>query len=206
MATQLFLAVPSGPDSTPPGSLSTDNDHLLRLTRDAGSATQSANTVNGPTAGVQIGATPRSWWTNPLAAVTISGTMTMNLWMFENNMSANVGAQVLVERCDGAGTFISTILNSERGTELVVTTSTAENWTASPTSTTLANGDRIRLRVYGNDVGTMATGFTFTLTAGAASAGIDGDSYIQFTETITEFVNVSGVAPHPQFIYLRKNR
>lgn len=188
MATQFFLANPDTFDHDPPGNLSTDADQLLQLDRTGfgGEIRRGAATVAGPTAGVQIGSTKVSYWTNPLAAVTISGTMTMNLWMDENNMSANVGAQVIVERCDGTGAFISTILNSEKGIELPVTTPTAQNWTATPTSTTLADGDRIRLRVYGNDVGTMASGFTFELSAGAPTAAALGDSWIQFTETITE--------------------
>ena len=177
------------PDHTPPGNLSADEDDLLQLVRDTGFNSNNQNTVAGPTSGIQTASgvpTNISWWTNPLDAVTISGTITFNIWMAENNMSANVGPQFILDRVDGAGAFISTIVNSERGVEVPVTTRAAQNWTASPTSTTLAAGDRIRCRVFANDVGTMASGFVWTWSSGGSSAGADGDSFVTFTETVTE--------------------
>jgi len=195
MATDFYLPRRSDmsvADMDPPGNMSSDLDGLLSLTRYGGlSGAWFANTAAGPTAGIQMqdgGTTNVSWWTKPLNSVTISGTVTLNLWMAESSMSANVGAQVIIDRVGGSGTFISTILNSEKGTELPVTTRAAQNWTGSPTSTTLSTGDRIRLRVLGNDIGTMASGHTFTLSGGAASGGVDGDSWIRFTETVTESV------------------
>jgi hypothetical protein len=119
--------------------------------------------------------------------VTISGTITPNFWMSESNMSANVGAQVIIDRCNSTGTFISTVLNSEKGTELPVTTRDAQNWAPTPTSTDFNDGDYIRVRIYGNDVGAgMASGHTFTLGFGGGSGSAD-DSYVTFTETITEY-------------------
>jgi hypothetical protein len=199
MATQLFLTWTGGDLG-----LSSDYDTLMLTSREplGHAGTIQTNTVAGPTAGVQC-----NGFTNPgtglvsfwyrVNAVTISGAITKNMWMNESNMSANVGAQTIIDRCDGIGAFISTVENSEKGTELIVTTLTAENWaTGTVTSTTFANGDYIRVRVLGNDVGTMASGFTFGFDYGAASAGGAGDSYVTFTETITAYTPAAAGVPY----------
>ena len=209
MATQLWLESVrngSGVDMTPPGSLSSDTDLPLLTARGAGEQLLSANTVLGPTSGVQIKdgiPTPVSWWYR-VNAVTISGAITKNFWMAESNMSANVGAQVIIDRCDSSGAFISTVHNSEKGTELPVGTRAAQNWnTGTVTSTTFDDGDHIRVRVYGNDVGTMASGFSFNMAVSGTTAAADGDSYVTFTETITAYSAVPRVprfTPYPQLL------
>jgi hypothetical protein len=149
---------------------------------------QSCTSVTGPTAGIEMGGSgdPIEWVTPPVdQAVTISGTVTMNLWGLEASMNANAGFQMVVERLNSQGYIVSTILNSERGTELASSgTPTVNNWTATPTSTALAKGDRLRLRICFNDAGgTMAAGFDLSLRQDGLTPGADGDSYIQFTET-----------------------
>jgi hypothetical protein len=202
MATQLFLGKLNSNDAP---DLSAYDDHLLKTARDTVSQSAGTSTVTGPTSGVSItNVAPHSWWYR-VNAVTISGAITKNVWMSESNMSANVGAQVIIDRCDGSGTFISTVENSEKGTELPATTRAAQNWaTGTVTSTTFADGDYIRVRVYGNDGGgTMATGYTFDLSTGGTTAAADGDSYVTFTETITEYVAVARVpysTPYPQLL------
>jgi hypothetical protein len=141
------------------------------------------------------------WFSNPLDAVTISGTITVNLWMSESNMSANAGAEIAIGRADGAGVWIANVLGcfparttaagttSEFGTELPVTTRAAQNWTATPASTTLSAGDLLVFAVRANDAGgTMASGFTYNCGYSGGTAAADGDTWIQFTETITEQV------------------
>lgn len=151
----------------------------LELTATASSSANSASTVAGPTSGVAI--TP-SWISKPLGPMTISGTITANLVMSESSMSANAGAQVLIERCNNAGTVLSTISNSEKGTELP-TSGAAQNWAITPTSTTINGGDRIKVTVMGNDAGgTMASGHTFQFNYG----GTAGQSYVEFTENLVE--------------------
>lgn len=198
MATQFFFSSASATlDLTPPGNLSADVDLQMNLVRDAGLGVAGANTVAGPTSGVQIGSITRSWWTQPLSAVTISGTVTLNVWMSETNMSANVGAQVTIDWYDNSGTSLKgTVLNSEKGTEVPVTTRAAQNWTAAPTSSALANGDRLRIRVWGNDVGTMGSGFGFEFASGAPSAAADGDSWVQFTEAVSLYTAAPSLVYH----------
>lgn len=200
MATQLFpLYVLFSNDSE-----SSDIDLALSTTRGSGMSERATNTVLGPTSGVQVkdGATPASWWYR-VNAVTISGAITKNFWMSESNMSANVGAQVIIDRHDSALAFVSTVQNSESGVELPVTTATAQNWnTGTVTSTTFADGDYIRVRVYGNDVGTMASGHTFNFGFGGPTAGSAGDSYVTFTETITAYTPATDKPYRHPFIQL----
>lgn len=199
MATQLFLQklVSANEITADRFSLGTNTPKLdgsasgwtkplgLKTSRDGGNEAASGSTVAGTTLGVEIAGTfPFQWVSPPIDQdVTISGTITFNLWMSESSMSANVGPQVVIERIDSTGAVVSTVVNSEKGTELP-TTIAAQNWTAAPTSTNFKKGDRIRIRVAGNDGGgTMASGFTFTLDYGHSVGGADGDSYVQFTET-----------------------
>lgn len=143
-----------------------------------------ANTVAGTTLGLEI--PPARYFISPPldADVTISGTITFNLWMNESNMAANAGAQCIIERVDSQGAIVSTVVNSEKGTELPVTTSAAQNWTATPTSTAFLKGDRIRIRVAANDGGgTMASGYVVEHDYNGPTAAANGDSYVTFTET-----------------------
>lgn len=162
------------------------------LTTARGSVATSAveNTVSGATNGVEVAASagvePFEWISPPLGEdVTISGTVTFNLWMAESDMAANIDAQCVIERLDHLGAIISTVTNSEKNTELPVTTAAAQNWTATPTSTAFNKGDRIRIRVAANDQTTMVTGHTFTFRYHGPTAAADGDSYVTFTETFS---------------------
>lgn len=163
-------------------------------------ATKDTSTFRGTMTRDTTGDVALAWWTQPLEAVTISGTVTFNVWMAENNMSANVDAEVEIFRTNGAGELVSyeNIVTSAKGTEVPVTTRAAQNWTAAPTSRTLSAGDRILISVYAGDTLAQASGFTCTLGFGATSAGVDGDSWIQFTETIVEQGGGGPAAPHPR--------
>lgn len=163
----------------------------LTTTRGAGVKTVTEASVASNTTGIEFPGTtadtvPCAWISAPLDQnITISGTITFNLWMGENTTSVNAGAMCVIERIGSTGAIVSTIANSAKGVELPKTSSiAAQNWTVTATSTNMLKGDRLRIRVLEKNVGTMgtdATGCTFTFsgTTGAAS----GDSYVQFTET-----------------------
>lgn len=151
----------------------------------AGLATQTAGTVAGPVSGRGLG-----WFISPplAAAVTISGTITYNLWGLESAMAANTGFQGVIKRVDNTGAVGGTnVSNKEFGTELATTTAAVNNWTdAAPTSTAFSIGDRILLAVCINDAGgTMGSGATITLDLDGATGGADGDSWVQFNEAIS---------------------
>lgn len=185
MATDVYLsATASDIDPT------ADTDLMATLSQHADEAASTTNTVTGPTSGVQAtdtaGGNKLAWFTKPLAGVTISGTISFTLPAgVESSMNANAGLQVKVERCDNAGAVISTVVNSEKGTELP-TSAASQSWTASPTSTTLNTGDRLKITVFGNDVGTMGSGFTFGFNYGDDSSTATFRAIVNFTETLTE--------------------
>src|SRR6266496_549304 len=198
MATKAYLRVDQADAGTGINNTrlaGTNSGWVLRsLSLSPGSSAVSklTDTVNGPTSGLEFGlasaddAFPNEWVSPPLAVgVTISGTITFNLWGLESNMANNAGFQVIVQRYDSQMVLQETVVNSERGVELA-TAAAVNSWTATPTSTVFNKGDRIRVVVAVNDIGTMvAAAGGATLRVGGPTTGADGDSYIQFTEAIT---------------------
>lgn len=201
MATQLFLRTSTSPDSASVGWHLGEQGTLISgttvswlanvLLTSRGSAAQTftaQNTVAGPTTGVDLGVSgtlATDWCSLPLTAdVTISGTITFNVWASENNMSANVAINVLVEKISRTG-VITTIVKTANVVEVAVTTAAANNFTATPTSTAMTKGDRIRVRLFGDDAGTMGTGFTFTASYNGPTAAAAGDTYVTFTENLS---------------------
>jgi hypothetical protein len=148
--------------------------------------TLSGETVNGPTNGVEVGSTPDEFISDPLAAsVTISSTITLNLWANESSMNANASINAIIERLDSTGAVVSTIARTARTAELG-TSSAAANFTVAPTSTAMNKGDRFRVRVYADDAASsMVGGYSVAFQLDRSSAGVDGDSYLTFTETVT---------------------
>jgi hypothetical protein len=168
----------------------------LSTTRGPGIAqTGNAATVAGVTPGVELvgfdDTTPIEWISNPVAAdVTISGTITANIWALESNMSANVAINVVIDIIRATDNAIVEIVRSTRTTEVAVTTATVNNFTTGMTSggytgQTLNKGDRLRIRIFGDDAGTMATGFTFRVIYDSPTAAVNGDTFVTFTETFS---------------------
>jgi len=157
-----------------------------------GTVTQSRTsaTVTGATNGVEVGqndtpGTPPEWITPPIDAdVTISGAITGNIWASESNMSANVAINFKVDRIAATDGTLTQIVKSARTTEVAVTTRAVNNFTATPGAGVSCNkGDRLRITIFGDDAGTMATGFTFNVGVSGPTAAADGDTFISFTET-----------------------
>jgi len=199
MATAFFL---TNTASTIDLGASHDEKKAL-LVRGAGLTVSTTNSAAGPigTMGnpctVSAGGNFLTWFTEKLNAVTIAGTITFRVWMAESNMSANVGAEMAVWRSNDAGAQLSLILAAEDGVEVPVTTRAVLSWTGTPTSTVINAGERLFIRVGGNDIGTQASGFNFTLGYAGVTASADGDSAITFTETITEQPPPGGASPKP---------
>jgi hypothetical protein len=183
VATKFFL-LDAASDINPGADIEKD----FRLTAGSSLAVSTSNTAAAAAVVCTntAGGTDLQWLSRPLDAVTISGTVTVNVWMAESNMSANVAAYVDISRCNNAGTALATIGFGAKAAELPVTTRAAQNFTLTPTSTNIGAGERIRIQVVGDQFGTMASGFTFTLGYNGATGAADGDSWLSFTETITE--------------------
>ena len=194
MATQVFLMNTDVPATTHRGTntakqnTSTSGWRPLATStsRGAGAATSVTNTVTGPTSGIEseVGGFPSEWLTPPVDQnVTISGTITGNIWAHESSMNANVAINFRVDKVAATDGTLTTIATSARTTELGTATA-VNNFTVSPTSTALNKGDRLRIVVFGDDsTAAMASGFTFTVTRGGTTAAADGDTYITFNET-----------------------
>jgi hypothetical protein len=139
-------------------------------------------------------------------AVTISGTISLNWWGYESDMSANAGFAVAIDRYDGSGAFVSTVVeqanaNHADGVELAVgSPGAARSWTATPTSTTFADGDWIRVIFHADAVGTMGGSYTVSLDGDGPTEAASGDSYVTFTETITEYVAAAGRGIGPRAV------
>lgn len=132
--------------------------------------------------------------TNDIEVVWVSGrapaggfTLTsvdLSIWARESNMNANVGlrARFFERTPEGTETEIGGGPFND-GAELG--TADAEmTWTANVTDTTIEENNRLVLKLYLTNVGTMGGGHTATISFNAASAAT-GDSFITLAETVT---------------------
>lgn len=189
MATQLFLL-----DTVESGVAITGFDELKLSTARGDNATTSdvAASSSGNHKPIDnLAATATLIWLFRVNAVTISGTVTFNFWGLESAMATNAGLAAIVSRYDSGGTFVSDVVaqaNAAHADGVELGTGNAlRDWTATPTSTTFADGDWLAVIVHADAVGTMGTG-TVELAYDATTAGAIGDSFVTFTETITEYV------------------
>jgi hypothetical protein len=157
----------------------------LSTARGSGVIGSQATTVASDTAGIATNASGTPCYISyPLsAAATISGTITFNLWGLESSMNANAGFNVRVYKCDKQG-VMTLIVESAKGVELG-TVDAVNNWTATPTSTSMAVGDRFVVFTGIKNVGTMGGSFTCTMNYNGTTAAASGDTYVQFNENLT---------------------
>lgn len=159
---------------------------IARLTRGSAVTTAVVNTTSGGTDiqwTVTGGGAALSFCTRPLsAAVTISGTVTVNVWAVESAAQANAEFRLKLFRLqpNGTKTLFATL---DDGSELP-TTIAAQNYTGTPTSTAFSIGDRIVMEPYITNIGTMGANRTCSMTYNGGSAGASGDSYVTFNETV----------------------
>lgn len=185
----------------------------LETFRGGSVSTSTTSTVTGPTSGVECvdstgGGSPLEWMSAPLSAdVTISGTITANIWASESSMSANVAINVVIDKVAATTNAITQVVKSTFVTELG-TSLAAQNFTSGMTSgaytgVAFSRGDRIRIRVFGDDStgANMATGFTFAMTFNGNTGAASGDTFVTFTENLT-FETTSGTPAGTQ-IWLR---
>ena len=136
------------------------------------------------------GGTPTVWISAPLSSgVTVSGTITPNLWGLESANQCNCGARYEVLRWDvSVGGIVSSLgISSDGGLSEWSTNAAARTApTLTPTSTAFNAGDRIVILIYNDDGNgvTEANGRNWTLDYDAGT-GVDGDTYLSFTETIS---------------------
>lgn len=181
MATKLFLR------TGVTNAIGTFRD-MLTTAGDVGSDTAVVNTA---ASGTEIqwthtaGGAVAEWISGraPAGGFTLSGTMTFSIWANESNMNANCGARARVFKRTAAGVE-SEVAGGPWNDGVEFGTAAAEMvWTGTPTSTAFAENDRLIVRYYITNVGTMAGGYTCTLTYSGPDA-TTGDSFFQINETV----------------------
>jgi hypothetical protein len=191
MSTQLFFRSATSDYSTGNndaklnGSTTAWNSRLLSTVRGATATSTPAATVAGPTNGLEIGNI--AWYSDPLDAdVTISGSITWNLRAAETNMTDNVAINGRIEVIDGATGTITLIDQTARTTEVVQTTESVNNFAETPDAgIACKRGDRLRVRVFIDDAGTMGSGGLGTFWYDGPTAAASGDSYLTLNENLT---------------------
>jgi len=180
--------------------LGVETEYKFSLTR--GDAAVSETAPGGAISNVDDANGIIYWYSPPLNAVTISGPITVNLRMAEEFATTNLGAYIQVYRTDNAGVAIEVILDGARGVEMG-TSEADQNWAPTVTPSTLVAGDRLLVLVIASEVGTAGAGVA-TLWFDGPTGGASGDSFITFTETITE--QAGGAAYAWPRLTIRKNR
>ena len=141
-----------------------------------------------------------AWASAPLASgVTIAGIITPNLWGLESAIQCNCGARYEVLRWSvSAGGIVSSLgISTDDGvTEWTTSAAVRTAPTVAPTSTAFVTGDRIVIVIYNDDGNgyTEASGKTWTLDFDGAT-GVDGDTYLSFTETISFSADSNNARP-----------
>lgn len=183
MAAQLFLRNAAS-------DLGGAGQKSLSTTRGSASTTAITTTTASGT-NIQVtqtaGGQALTWFSDPVPAHSISGTVTVNIRGLESSTAANAGTGILIERTNGAGVVQSTIL-SDRTVPASITEFTtsdaAKNSTGlAVTGTTFTAGDRVKVTLKIRNVGTMAAG-TATISYDGASAAAAGDTYVTFSDLL----------------------
>lgn len=159
-------------------SFGSSSDTLVVDTASSGTNIQWTKTAGGSTVAFISGRVPAGGFTLT--------TSDVSWWCHESNMNANCGARIRIYKYTPGTPTITELTGSpfDDGVEFTPNTATEMTWTANPTDTAFAENDRILIRPYITNVGTMASGFTCTLTFNAADAAT-GDSFYNINETVT---------------------
>lgn len=202
MSTQLYFTDTAGDygrgvdDTTLAGGSVNWRGNLLSLSPGSAVVSGVSNTVTGPTNGVELSQIDE-WLSFPVDQdFTMSGSIVVSLWAFESSMSANCKIAAIIEKVSGKTGVVTEVVRGADATELgtSVSSRTIVLTGYSPT-VDFKVGDRIRVRIYIDDVGTMASGFTATFRYDQPSPGTDGYSSISFTEDIGFMVDTLGLDP-----------
>jgi hypothetical protein len=186
VATKLFLR-----GSGTNGITDTGDGTLYDLSFEAGSGVAPLAVVNTAASGTEIqwtvtaGGSTLAWISGraPAGGFTLT-TTDISIWARESSMNANCGGRYRVFKRTAAGS-ISELGGGPFNDGVEFTTAAAEyTWLGNVTDTAFAENDRILIRVYITNVGTMAAGFTCSLDFGAPDAQ-QGDSFFNIAETVT---------------------
>ena len=148
-------------------------------------------TVAGPTAPIQHqrGAGAVDWYTRPLTAFTLGGGVRVNLWPNQSNVAANSTINCEIARVAGDGTSATVWGTSTNGEENPPSASpVVRSFLVTGADLAISDGQRLRIRFYGDDAAgvTMGAGFSSQLAFARSIADVQGDTFLVFTQTLTE--------------------
>lgn len=200
MATKLFLRSSQG------NSIGATYFDML-TTAGAGSTTAVVDTD---------GSTEKQWtqtsggaliqWVSgraPAGGFTLT-TSDISIWAHESATAANSGGRYRLFKRTSGGTETELAGGPfDDGVEFTKTTPTEMTWTGNPTDTAFSENDRILLKLYITNVGSMGSGQTCTLTYNAADAAT-GDSFLNIAETVTFKAEATEVAADAGSLTLTK--
>lgn len=167
--------------------------------RGGGVTTAVTNTAAGMVSPIQITATGGGavleWYTKQLQAATFAGPVLFNLRGIVSATNTKGGFRVEVAITDQNGAN-ATVWGVGGHTGQLTTSETDYQFWIGGASTSITDGQRIRLRIYlddaafvgGSAINGMVSGQTATLYYAGTSGGASGDTYVQFPFTLTEYV------------------
>jgi hypothetical protein len=186
MPTKLYLR-----NSSASGITDTGDGILKDLSTEAGPGVAPLAVVNTAASGTEIqwtdtaGGSTIAWISGraPAGGFTLTST-DISIWARESNMNANAGGRYRIFKRTAAGS-VSELGGGPFNDGVEFTTASAEyTWLGNVTDTAFAEDDRILVRIYITNIGTMAGGFTCSLDYGAPDAS-QGDSFLNIAETVT---------------------
>jgi hypothetical protein len=192
----LYLTDTAGP------AVGANDEKEMWTSRGGGVTSKAVNTATGWAAPIQwtngAGGTAMEWYSKPLTAFTLSGSVSVNMRAIESNALANtsIRCEIAVTNGDGSGAVVwgaSSFADTISGTWPHGELPTAEDallWQFAGDDVSVTNGQRLRLRVFIDDTSlySMVTGYTATLYYAGTSAAASGDSYITLPQSVTEYV------------------
>jgi hypothetical protein len=184
MATKLFLR-----NTSTNGISDTGDGIVYDMVTTAGASADTA-VVNTAASGTQIqftktaGGSTIAWISGraPAGGFTLT-TTDIDAWLQESNAQANCGGRYRVFKRTAAG-VTSEVAGGPFNDGVEFGTGAASmTWAGNVTDTAFSEDDRILVRLYITNVGTMGGGRTCTLTFNAANAAT-GDSFFNIAETV----------------------
>lgn len=160
------------------------------ITRGAASTTGVVNTTGSGT-NIQwtktAGGTAMAWISgrSPVGGWTLSGLVTVRLRALESAGQANAGSRIRLYKLAAAGGETELTGSPWDDGAEYTTSDAAYDWTFTPTSMAFAEDDRLIIRWFITNVGTMGAGRTCTMSYDGPSAAAAGDTFVTINENVT---------------------
>lgn len=127
------------------------------------------------------------WHTRPLNAFTLGGAVRVNMRALESDPAANMAVRCEIARESGDGLTATLWAATTVAFELGASEA-AQSFLVAGDDLAISDGQRIRIRFMTDDAAGLATaaGWAATLYYGGPTPGASGDTFLRFTQTLTE--------------------